>query len=104
MTPEQFLRDKINRRIDENYDLSVTVKELTELLQEFGDLQKPKWIPIIDGDLSGLPDERVWITVNDGNGGVYINYHDGGWLKCISGISELISAWMPYIEPEPYKP
>jgi len=68
-----------------------------------------QWIPIIGGDLSGLPDGNIWFTIKKPGGGIEVNYITGKWIKeqvekFGDGFTVLLTAWMPYNEPKPYQP
>lgn len=102
MTPEQFLYTK-----GISSDTTIGIEGdylLPELLQDYADLLKPQWIPIIDGDLSGLPDETIWITGVSANNNPFVTYQGGIWVKELYKDYPVITAWMPYTEPTPYQP
>ncbi len=102
MTPEQFLKSKgLGGYADKFLMPQMERGKFKDLLHEYANLQKPEWIPIIDGDLSGLPDGLIWITYNLPDNTPFVSKQNGAWLKEMEAI---FVAWMPYTEPKPYQP
>ncbi len=69
-------------------------------------IKQDDWIPIVDHDLSALPDGYVWLTRKDGN----VYHSSGSAVKTVSDkfhdMTKInyVVAWMPYITPKPYTP
>lgn len=74
------------------------VEQCVEIAKKYAE---PEWIPIINGDLSGMPNGTIWITAKDIYGELFVKEVGGYWVKTISEIPVL--AWMPYTEPTPYQ-
>ncbi len=58
MTPKEFLQLKFEAGKD--FEMELTADEFEGLLQEYADLQKPKWIPIKEADQ--MSSQRVFGT------------------------------------------
>lgn len=95
MTQEQAYQKAVKKYGDN--EASERFQAYMEGLQD----AEPQWIPIIDGDLSGVSDGVIWITYNLPDNTPFVSKQNGSWLKEMEAI---FTAWMPYTKPKPYQP